>query len=182
MLRNSRLYISILLIFQLIFLPIHDSLSAQSVSDEKTIDQARKSYYEGNFDQAIVLIKNCLKEAQLDSTNLQEAYIILAQAYLAKNFNEASREVVIKLLELNPHYSPTIEQEPPPFVSLVEQVKLEKSPAAASESGNESKWLWIGAGGALVIGAATFIIFNQKNNETIVDNKLKDPPSMPQNP
>jgi len=180
--RNSRLYISILLIFQISFLPLNDYLSAQSVSPEKQIDEARKSYYEGNFDQAIVLIKSCLKEATLDTTNLQEAYVILAQAYLAKNFNEASREVVIKLLDLNPDYSPTIEQEPPPFVSLVEQIKREKSPVAPSESGSESKWLWIGAGGALVIGAATFIIFNQKNDETIVNNKLKDPPSMPQNP
>ena len=170
-----------MLIHQIIFLPLADTSSAQTLSSDSLIGQARKSYFEGDFDQAIALIKTCLQETTPDSLGLQEAYKILAQAYLAKNFNNAAKEVVVKLLAVDPHYSPTIEQEPPPFVNLVEQVKQEQSKVQATESSGDSRWFWIGAGGALVVGAATFIIF--KNNGNISGNdQLKGPPNMPDKP
>ncbi len=182
MLRYSRFFIIIFLILQVVLLPLHDILLAQSLSADSLIGQAKKSYYEGNFDQAIALIKTCLQETKLDSVKLQDAYKILAQTYLAKNYNDAAREIVIKLLEVNPSYSPTIEQEPPPFVNLVEKIKREKSPSISPGPVSDNKWLWFGAGGAVLIGAATFIIFKDKGDDTNPDNTLKDPPAMPGNP
>jgi len=177
--RYSRITLIFLINLQIIILPLVDSLSAQTLSADLLIEQARKSYYEGNFDQAVALIKTCLQETTLDNLKLQEAYIVLAQTYLAKNYNDAAREVVIKLLDINPLYSPTIEHEPPPFVTLVEEVRQQNNPP---EPGSDNKWLWIGAGGALMIGAVTFIIFNKNGSEPVVNNKLGDPPPMPDNP
>jgi hypothetical protein len=177
----SRSFITLLLIHQIIFLPLADTSSAQTLSADSLIGQARKSYFEGDFDQAIALIKTCLQETTPDSLGLQEAYKILAQAYLAKNYNSAAKEVVVKLLAVNPHYGPTIEQEPPSFVKLVEQVKMEQKPAQTQGSSGDTKWFWIGAGGALVVGAATFIIFSN-NNDGGGNNQLKGPPEMPKTP
>jgi tetratricopeptide (TPR) repeat protein len=179
MFKNSRTIIIPLLILQIIFLPLQDFLAAQDLSADDLIAQAKKNYYEGSFDQAIALIKTCLQETKLEKGQLQEAYKILAQAYLAKNYTDAAREVVVKLLEVNPLYAPTIEEEPPPFVQLVNEVRQQKSPEAAAQPESDNKWLWIGAGGALVIGAATFIIFNNNDDDKVVDNKLAGPPPMP---
>ncbi len=177
--KKTRSLLALLLTVQTIFIPFKTTLTAQSLSPDSLIEQARKSYYEGKFDQAITLIKTCFQETVLDNGQLQEAYKILAQAYLAKNYTDAAREAVVRLLEVNPMYAPTIEEEPPPFVQLVSEVKQAKSPEASTAPESDNKWLWIGAGGALVIGAATFIIFSSNGDEKVVDNKLAEPPPMP---
>jgi hypothetical protein len=61
-------------------------------------------------------------------------------------------------------------------------VKQQSSTQVPVEPVSDNKWFWIGAGGALVIGAATFIIFNNNDANTGKDDRLADPPQMPSNP
>jgi tetratricopeptide (TPR) repeat protein len=90
------------------------SLYGQDTCSE-ILTQAEQNYFEGRFDDTISLVKSCLSNGRLDQSELVRAYKILAQAYLAKNYPEAAGKIISKILEINPNYSPTIENEPPPY-------------------------------------------------------------------
>ena len=65
---------------------------------EEEINKAQKEYYDGRFDEAIDLIKICLKKDELSKNERGKAYKILAQALLAKGFTSQAKQVIKKIL------------------------------------------------------------------------------------
>lgn len=177
-----------LFLFYQIFNPLlSDSVLLYAQEDcTQRIRSAEQNYYAGNFDEAIELIKSCLKQDQKSPDIQFKALKILCQAYLAKDYREAAREVVRKLLDLKPDYTPTVEQEPPPFIALVTEVRedrefpVNKSPEKTSFFEKNRSLLWIVGGGAVLIGL-TAILASGSNNKKET-KPLAYPPDWPEAP
>ncbi len=153
-------------------------LTAQDICSQN-LKLAEQNYFEGNFEQSIELVKTCLQTGNLKQSDKIWAYKILAQTYLAKNNPDAARTIVKKILEINPDYAPTIVENPPPYVELVNSVKDDLPATTANAQSDDSKWLWIGAGGVAVVGIITIIALSNGNGEDGEPKSLPTPPSFP---
>lgn len=138
---------------------------------------AEKLYYNGQFDLAIETVKKCLREQTLPKPDRIKAYTILARAFFAKDQKEAAIQIVMKILELQPGYQPTIEQDTPQYVNLVAEVRHgQTQKVTAAESGG-NKWIWIGAGGAVLVAAAVYLL--NRDDGGSQDEPLPGPPDFP---
>jgi hypothetical protein len=181
---GSIFFICIIFFWYQLFVPAfsgHGTLIAQEGCDQY-ISSAEEKYYSGKFDEAIEFIKLCLKQPNRSADTEFKALKILCQAYLAKDFRDAAREVAKKLIDINPDYSPTIEQEPPPFIVLINEVRSARAPAGKTAQSvgffeKNKSLLWIVGGGALLIGLTAILAAGadeKKNNEP-----LSNPPDWP---
>jgi hypothetical protein len=155
---------------------------AQAVAQEtcsELLQQAEQNYYEGNFDVSIALVRDCLKGGNHTPEELIWAYKILAQTYLAKNNPDAANQIVGKILELNPDYAPTIAEDPPQYVELVNNLKKQQSAQTSDPQSSDTKWLWIGAGSVAVIGIITIIALSGDDEVKDPPKPLSTPPSFP---
>jgi tetratricopeptide (TPR) repeat protein len=150
------------------------------------MDQAEELYYAGNLDRSIELVDSCLKNNSPDESERARAYKILIRIYLAKNEAATAKEFVNSILELDPDYQPTIEEETPKFVNLVDEVRTERLnlqliPVTSADSSGISPWLWIGAGSAAII--TIIAIISAKPAAETVETAVKplpEPPAYPQ--
>jgi tetratricopeptide (TPR) repeat protein len=161
--------------------------TSQGIDLHQKINLAQKLYFEGNFDSAIDLIKQCLQQGLTADNEKVRAYKILAQAYLAKGFEQPAQEVVKKLLEIVPEYTPVLEEDPPQFVELVKKIK--NAPAAKAEkpkSGDNPNqkrtyWLWVGSAGVVLLGATAILVLNgPESHNTDQPEPLPLPPAWPE--
>jgi len=157
--------------------PVTNALAQDTCTEN--LKMAEQNYYEGNFDVSIDLVRSCLTTGNLAQSELLLAYKILAQAYLAKNNPETAGKIIKKILEINPNYSPTIEQEPPPFVELVNQIKKDNFSQQEADEAEDNKWLWIGAGGVAVVGIITIIALSSDEDNGNETKPLAQPPAWP---
>ncbi len=158
--------------------------TSKGIDLHQKINLAQKLYFDGNFDSAIYLIKQCLQQGITADNEKVRAYKILAQAYLAKGFEQPAQEVVKKLLEIVPEYTPVIEEEPPQFVELVKKTK--NAPTVKTEkpkSANNNKrtyWLWVGSAGVVLLGVTAILVLNgPESHNTDQDEPLPFPPEWP---
>ena len=181
--QNRLRYFIIPLIFSIFNLLIigenSQALSAKNPLIQNQLYEAEEYYFNGEFQKAIVLLDQILEESTLSKTEQVKAYIILTRIYVAKDDLNSAKDNIRKILEIEPNYQPTIEQETPVYVTLVSEVKKEESnkKSVPTHSGLK-KWLLLGAGGAAV---ATVIVLvascgNEKGNES---NPLPEPPDFP---
>jgi hypothetical protein len=182
---GSVLFFAIVFFLYQIISPILSDSLLLFAQDECTqyIKAAEQNYYAGKFDEAIEQIKSCLKQGQL-SQNIQfRALKVLCQAYLAKDYREAAREVARKLIDMKPDYTPTLEQEPPPFIVLVNEVRAEKGTSATNSAEDVSFFekhkslLWIVGGGAALIGLTAILAAGSNNKKEA--QPLAHPPDWP---
>ncbi len=161
--------------------------SSRGIDLHQKINLAQKLYFEGNFDSAIDLIKQCLQQGFAADNEKVRAYKILAQAYLAKGFEQPAQEVVKKLLEIVPEYTPMLEEDPPQFVELVNKIK--NAPAAETDkpkstnNTNHKKtyWLWVGSAGVVLLGATAILVLNGPgSHDTDQNEPLPLPPAWPE--
>jgi hypothetical protein len=175
-----KIFIASIFLWSQIFLPLIE-VRAQAVDCTKRLDEAQQNYYNGNFETSIELVKRCLQNDSITETERIRAYKILAQTYLAKDYVEPAKKVIIKILEVNPNYTPAIEQEPPQFVELVFQVKselkTEKGDTSKSTSRKSNTWLWVAAGSAAVVAGVAVILLSMKQEEE--KQTLPNPPPWP---
>ena len=163
------------------------NLFAQStlgIDLHQKINLAQKLYFEGNFDSAIDLIKQCLQQGLSADNEKVRAYKILAQAYLAKGFEQPAQEVVKKLLEIVPEYTAVLEEDPPQFVELVKKIKnapAEKSKSTNNTNQKKTYWLWVGSAGVVILGATAILVLNgPETHNTDQDEPLPLPPAWPE--
>ena len=157
---------------------------AQAVAQDsctELLQQAEQNYYEGNFDVSISFVRECLKTGNQTQDEKIWAYKILAQTYLAKNNPDAARQIIKKILEIQPDYAPTIAENPPPYVDMVNSLKQEQAVLQEDAQTDDTKWLWIGAGGVAVIGIITIIALSGKDDGPEQPKPLPLPPSFPAN-
>lgn len=161
-------------------------LLAQEQKDpnrQKILDQAQRLYYEGQFTEAVNLVRSCLTDEAISTAERIRAYKILSQVAMARDNDEQAREIIRQIIKLDPEYRPTIDEEPPRFVKMVEEVRQgDITPQAKSEvkeakSGLPS-WLYYTAAGAAVLTGTLIYIVNGENGSK--KNKPLDlPPDWP---
>ncbi|MFC2088942.1 hypothetical protein ACFLSX_05010 [Calditrichota bacterium] len=180
-------YLVLALMYLQVLMPVfseyHSLIAAQNQVCTDALDQAEEYYYEGKFDQTIDLVMQCLKMTK-DNTVKVRAYTILLKTFIAKDNTKSAKEMVNKILDINANYTPTLEQERPGLVNLVVEVKKERETSQKTvkpkESGSNT-WLWIGAGGVVVIGAVALLALGGGGDEKPEEqsNTLSTPPAFP---
>jgi len=145
------------------------------------LNKAEELYYNGEFDSALMLTNQCLQDSSLISENKMKAYIIRARIYLSKNESDSARLNINKILDLNPDYQPTLEQEKPQYVHLVMEIKIERA-YAEQKSGRKGvgKWVWIGAGTVATAAIITLIASGSGAAKDHTKNSLAEPPPFPE--
>jgi tetratricopeptide (TPR) repeat protein len=152
-------------------------------SCETQLDQAEESYYGGNLELAIALIRQCLDDTSISRTVRVRAYTILAKTYIAKEEPENAKDAMRKILEIEPSYLPTIEQESPRYVNLAAEVREEQAflQLESKETGI-SPWVWIGAGSAAAAAAVVIVLVasgSAGGEPGSSSNALPAPPDLP---
>jgi hypothetical protein len=145
------------------------------------LNKAEESYYNGQFDEALQLSRQCLQNTSLTPENRLRAYTILARTFLGKNETDSSKWAINRILELNPDYQPTIEQEKPQYVHLVTEIKIERA-YAEQKKGKKgiNKWIWIGAGTVASAAIITLLTSGNSGSKETTKNTLGEPPPFPE--
>jgi tetratricopeptide (TPR) repeat protein len=171
----SRVFFTIILVvFIDAVIPVNTSeirffaQESESSQCRQILNKAQELYYESKFDEAVNLVKSCITGKNLSVDEKRQAYKILSQVALARGNKEKARETIRYLLKIDPDYRPTIEQEPPSYVQLVESVRAEmktkeEEPAVKKERKGISKW-WYYTAGAVVAGSAYLLINSSHDN------------------
>jgi tetratricopeptide (TPR) repeat protein len=149
----------------ILILPIGKSgtfLFAQDIDCDKALIEAEQKYTEGRFDEAIAQITQCLDNSDVTEDQKQRAYRLMGLTYIAKDYLNEAKGAIEKLLLLVPNYKPDPIYDPPPFISLVEEVQSETIEAlvvttqaeeAVSDTASTgiNKWWWIAGGAAVAV-------------------------------
>lgn len=184
---NFTRLISLYLIPALLYLQIlcllpdnNQSLFAdQGNTSTHLLDLAEESYYNGEFEETISLVKQCLADTSLNMENRKRANIILARTYLAMDEQEFAMEAIMNILQLDPTYRPTIEEEKPQYVNLVKEVRAAfEKPSKETTKSDLNKWLYVGAS-AVAATAIIIIAGSGKSEEQTPTNSLPEPPGFP---
>ena len=158
-------------------------LFADNPTCVQKLDLADEKYYDGNFDNAIDLVNQCLQEPSVTESVRIRAYKILARTYLAMDNIQLAKENILKIIEIESAYQPTIEQETPKYVNLVTEVRKERAliTASAVETGI-STWLLIGAGSVAAVAIIALVATGGGDNGTTNGGQskpLSEPPPFP---
>lgn len=165
---------------------VHHQLLAQEKKEtdrQKILDQAQSMYYEGQFTEAVNLVRSCLADEAISRDERIQAYKILSQVAMARDNDVQAREIIRQILKLDPQYKPTIEEEPPRFVKLVEEVRQgditpQATPHVKKAGIGLPSWLYYTAAGAAVVTGSLIYIVNGENGSK--KNKPLDlPPDWP---
>lgn len=162
-------------------LPFNAKVQAAALEGiSENLEQAQKYYIKGQFEKTVEMIHLFLKNDAPDKNGKLKAYALLAKTFIAKNEPETAKEIIRKILDLEPDYQPTLEQEKPSYVNLVDTVRAEFKPNVAATQAEKSSfkinWLWVGSGAtaAAVVGA---VILSKNNNGK--SDALPKPPPLP---
>ncbi|MHC1706915.1 MAG: TonB-dependent receptor plug domain-containing protein [Bacteroidales bacterium] len=98
------------------------SLSAQPSCGEEKLNEARKKYGTGNFDQVVNLLQPCISSQGFTGLQKQEACRLLSMTYLAMDSTRLATDVAIELLSVNPNFEADI-FDPPLFIAIVRTLK-----------------------------------------------------------
>ena len=138
-------------------------------------EQAQAHYLEGQFDEAVGLLGQCLERELLFVQEAVLVYRLLSLSHLNNGAVEQAQQAVRTLLGQMPTYQPDPIQDPPSYVAMVDLVRRELGaekaadrPAAAAQPApvpvsrrgfaGPRSWL-MAAGGALVVATAVFLAF-----------------------
>lgn len=163
------------------FMAHSQDLTGKSIPEK--LGKAEELYYEGFFTDAVTIISECLLNENIKEEEQKQAYKLLANISLAQEKEAEAKNNIRKLLTVDPAYAPTIEQETPQFVNLVNEVKA----GMEKEKPKKRTWLYIGAGATTVAAVVTYFIIkgnssNGGNGEEPVEQPLAMPPVWPVEP
>lgn len=156
-------------------------LNAQTnqVCDDN-LEAADDAYYDGEYNESLRLIKICLEKPDITNEQCSLAYTILSRTFMAMDNNDKAKEYIGKILNLDPDYAPTIEEETPKYVNMVLLVRKEKEKQKIiEEESGISSWLWIGAGGVIATVAIIAIASSGDDKKETKDETLAEPPAFP---
>jgi len=152
-----------------------------SCTEELTLGEER--YNLGRFDEVIDLINTCLAKEDVPEQELRQAYRLMGLSYLGKRLESDARASIRQLLELVPSYEPDPNFDPPPFITMIENVRMEmEAEIAEAEDAQQAvqprkkrwrKWLLIG--GAIIGGSAIALALSGGGG----GGQIAPPPSLP---
>lgn len=134
------------------------SAAADTTPNTPELRRAEESYVKGNFDEAILILKDYLERPGLAQSEQEAALRLLGLNYLAKDYRDQAKESVKKLLHLVPEYRANPEEDPPPYVAIVEESKAEIEAEREAARGGRGIRSWMYVGGALLAGATAALI------------------------
>lgn len=117
-----RRFLTIFTIFVFIFsltLPVY---SQHSSDIEKLLEEGKKAYAEGNFEEAIQKLSLAINIIKTKS-RLVDAYMTLSLTYFTIGNKEKAKEGIEKALTVNPKLVLDPEYYPPKFIALVEEIR-----------------------------------------------------------
>ncbi|MEI6457119.1 MAG: TonB-dependent receptor plug domain-containing protein, partial [bacterium] len=117
--RQSLSALSRILFATLLLVP--SFLAAQPCSDV-TLNDARKSYENGKFNEVIQMLHPCVNKGFNEKQKV-EAYRLLAMTYLAIDSTDHAARETGMLLQINPTYEANL-FDPPAFIKMVSNIKL----------------------------------------------------------
>ena len=179
---------AIILIPAMLHLQINIAFSGQELKDDtkktcqQLLDTAEEYYFEDNMDRAIELVLECLSQPGVKDNLRVRAYTILARIYLVREEPAKTKEMIRKILGLDPSYQPTIEQETPRYVSLVHEVRKTWQPSVEDDTIlGLSPWVWVGAGVAATTAIVVIVVSGSSSDtQGPAAKALPKPPDFPE--
>lgn len=117
--KKIRNFIAILMI-SVFFLSPYDLISQEQCGDV-ALNNAKKKYETGNFDNVFSIINNCLETGFNDNEKVQ-AYRLLSLTYIALDSIYSANEAAKKLLSINPNFEADL-FDPPVFIEMINNLK-----------------------------------------------------------
>jgi hypothetical protein len=152
--------------------------AAENLTCKEKLEQAEDYYFIGNMEEAITLAQQCLEAPDVNTDLRVQAYKIMARCYLAQEREELAKNTVSLILKMKPDFQPTIEEESPRFVKLVNETKIEFQKIRKTEqSAGINPWIWIGAGGVAV--AAVIVLVATGSDDAQANNPSQTLPAPP---
>jgi len=179
--KNGKTYYAILFLFLTLQAFIINPLYAAMQDDNhELLQKAEDYYYDGDFDNAIKSANQYLSQANLGKEDKKEAYILLVHIFLAKSDATSAKKVVESILNIDPAYAPTLEEETPKYVTFVTEVKKQYEVKQVKKQKKGIDWLVWGGAGA---GATLLIILlaSSGSDKGSSDTPLSSPPEFPDN-
>ena len=155
---------------------------AQELTCTERLTQADEQYKTGRFEEVIELLKTCVENESFTEEEQQRAYRLLSLSYLGKDLATDARGAIRKLLELVPNYQVNLEQDPPQFAEMINEVKQEMlpepepepepkpvetqtpEPVTPKKKNNTLKWIAIG-GGVVLAGVLAAVLLSGDDDE-----------------
>ena len=103
---------------------------AQNDCGNYSLNESRKKYEAGQFQECIELLKPCLKDG-FNLKQLPEAYKLLSLTYHAVDSFELSRYYASEILSIKPAYEADV-LDPPFFINLIEELQAQKGSVLVS--------------------------------------------------
>jgi len=160
-----------------------------AVGCSEELAKAEQSYHKGQFEEAIALLEGCLDKPDLPRAERRAAYRLLGLTYLAQDFRDKARTAVKQLLQLVPDYQPDLDQDPPPFVSMVNDVRAELStapaiPAPVSKPHRKPIKKILIIAGTILTGGLLAVVLSGGGNEPTAQGPgattISPPPDLPE--
>lgn len=175
----------VLLIFFIIIALINIQFStAFAASNQDTgsdlLKKAQTHYHQGEFDKTLKLVGQFLQYDSISKPQRIQAYSLLSKTFIAQQKTDSAKEMVRKIFSLNPAYHPTLEQEKPSYIHLVDAVRDEFKPKATKATAKKTKHstlLWAGAGGAVTFAIILGVVLSGGDNGK--SHPLPKPPAFP---
>ncbi|MCX7737007.1 MAG: TonB-dependent receptor [Candidatus Kapabacteria bacterium] len=95
---------------------------SQTYCGDVALEEARRKYRSGNFDDVISIINRCL-DGGFKQNERAEAYKILSLTYLALDSIQSSKDAAIELLYIDPTYEPNVFEDPQRFIKIIREIK-----------------------------------------------------------
>ncbi len=180
--QNRPVLLIFFVIIALINLQISTVFAASNQDNGKDLlKKAQARYHQGEFDQTLQLIRQFLQTDSISKPQRILAYSLLSKTFIAQQKIDSAKEVVHKIFALNPAYHPTLEQEKPSYVHLVDAVRDEIKPKKAESSVKKTKHntlLWAGTGGAVTFAIILGIVLS-RGADNGKSHTLPKPPAFP---
>ena len=100
------------------------------------LDKAEEQYQAGNWNEAIVLIEQCLKKENVGELEKGRAYRILGLVYIAIQLEKEANDAVKNLLIMVPNYKVDPVKDPPSLQKIIDNMALTLNPKITSLTPN----------------------------------------------
>jgi len=115
-------FLLLLIVTCFVLLQSGNEAIAQEECGDYTLNEARKLYQTGLFDDVKNILEACIADGFNDKQKVQ-AYRILSMTYVALDNTTKAYEAGIQLLRINPNYEPSL-FDPPQYVQAINNIQL----------------------------------------------------------
>lgn len=183
--RGAALYLLALSLFLLVWIP---DVQAQQQTCTEKLAQANQLYQRVELNEAIALLTQCLDTDAFTEQERISAYRLLALCHIGNEQPDEARDAVRNLLTRFPGYQVNADQDPPDFVTMIEEYRAANQRVVRPQEEPEQqvsviepkkrkqgrrRWLFIG-GGVVAGGVVAAVLLGRNGG-----SNLPEPPPLP---